>query len=306
MIFNFLLAIDKIDIEPWYISPDVHDNLKRMVCWGWTCHSSEYLEHQKIEFREILGNYTENTYNQSLKDDIFNLIHRGYKPALCAAGFYHLIGYADFEKNLTKSYELLKNGSKTNLWACHDILAFHPLETNQDEEMKLSIQSGGIWSMIKYILKNYPDNINTSLIYEKHLATAATYNWWKRRRSGNEFAKNVAVILNVSEGFSLTPVNYSSEDLQNAWKFMENESKKGHIPAALWTAEGLITGEIGRKNLTEAYEVLLPFVLNGQWSIDTAEVLDKRDEIDIDIVMNIAAQLNNSLANAYLSYKYLF
>ena len=302
----FFLTIDKIDIEPWYISPDVQDNLKRMICWGWTCHTQEYLDHQKTEFREILDNYTENSYNQSLKDGIYQLIYRGYSPALCAAGFFHLIGYGDFEKNHTKSYNLLKEGTKKNLWACHDILAFHPLETNQDEEMRLSVQSGGIWSMVKYILKNYPNNINTSLLYAKHLVTASTYHWWKRRRSGTEFAKNVAIILNVSEYSSFGPLQYSPTDLQNAWKFMETESKKGNIPAALWTAEGLITGELGRRNLTEAYEVLLPFVLRGQWSIDTAEVLDNQDEIDIDIIMNIAAQLNDSLANAYLSFKHLF
>jgi hypothetical protein len=87
---------------------------------------------------------------------------------------------------------------------------------------------------------------------------------------------------------------------------IENLGNSGHLPAALWMAEGLQTGEIGRVSLEEAVEVLRPLVLGGSWAIEVEEALEADNAFDRMQVLRMAAALGNSDAEAMLSYPALF
>ena len=76
-----------------------------------------------------------------------------------------------------------------------------------------------------------------------------------------------------------------------AWRVLDDLAHGGNLPAALWVAEGLQTGEMGRVNETEAVEVLRPFILKSQWSVDLSAMMKSTEVFDRHMVISIAKTL---------------
>jgi len=288
----FLICTKRFFVQPWYTIPDPSDSSRRLLCKGWACNVKGYHQHQIDEFQDIIGRYLNESQDISIKKNISNLIQRGFHPGLCAAGFFSMIGLAGFEQNLTKSHELLTNGSNNGIWSCLDALSFHPFTRNNSTNIGLAASMGGVWSMIKYSIQNYEKNNTMSLNMLRHLATSATTGWWKKRRSGEKFSNLVSVILGLKSGH-----------LSDTWKEMISLEEEGHLPAALWVAEGYYTGEIGTIDLKKAYDTILPYVINGPWKIDLSAVLESEDDFDKKIMYSISSDMGDKSADALVSFK---
>jgi hypothetical protein len=221
------------------------------------------------------------------------LIRRGYDPALCLVGFLEMVGMGGYPINLTLSLSHLTEGISHDLWACYDVLALHPSASDADSYLSLGSNLGGIWSMIRTGLTTA--NATKALGIFKHIGTALTAQWWKRRRSGFEYSDAVGAILGMN-----------SKSSAEGWTTIERLGTSGHLPAALWLAEGLETGEIGRVDHREAVEVLKPIVLGGPWAIDLEEMFAATNEFDRIAVLKVASALGNSEADYMLSYPDLF
>lgn len=293
MFFAILIAKRFIP-WPWHTTSDPTDCFKRLVCKGWHCGSrSAYPEHQVDEMSDLVYAYENESMNTEFQRRVRFLVKRGYDPALCLAGFFHMLGIGGFAQNMTLAYKYLTKGAEKDLWACHEALSFHPMSDNITYHVSKAAENGGIWSMMRRALMT--ENVTESLAILKHLGTAATANWWKKRRSGLEYADAVGSILGMNE-----------KDPARAWRVLEDISKRGNLPAALWIAEGLQTGEIGRINETEAVEVLKPYILKSQWSIDLSALMKSTEVFDRRMVMKIAREIGSDLAEKLESYPVLF
>lgn len=277
----------------WHTTANPSDNFRRLMCKGWHCGQTDYPEHQQAELQEALASFENGSNTLEFTTKVENLISRGYKPALCLSGFFQMIGLA-FEKNLTSSYERLQLGAESDIWSCHETLSFHPFTTDPYPYVERGAALGGIWSIIRKGLMTKNETEAVQLF--RHLATAMTANWWKRRKSGLEYADAVGAILKLN-----------SLDVSEAWKTITKwATRYGHLPAAIWMAEGLQTGEIGRVNVSEALAVLRPFVVGSPWSVDVLSVIKAAEPFDKDGMLAIAAALGNECARPLSSYVSIF
>ena len=285
MIFLNFLILKRFLPQPWYTIPDINDSFRRLLCKGWNCNIKGYHQHQSDEFSNIIGSYINMTLKGNFKDQLYKLVDRGYDPALCAIGFFELIGYEGFKQNFTSSYNNLIKGSNKGLWSCDDTLAFHPF-------YNLSINlTGGVWSMIKFSLNNIKINITESILILKHIVTASSTTWWKRRRSGEEFSDNIGIILGLYQG-----------NITKSWEILLDLSKNGHLPASLWVSEGYFTGEIGEINYNKSLNILLPFIINGPWKIDLLLSLESNESFNKTTLYNISSQIgdnNGDILNSF-------
>lgn len=274
-------------------TPDPNDIFHRLVCKGYACNIKLYPEHQKTEFDETLEMYQNETLSGTVESKLNQLIRREFHPAYCALGFFEMIGIAGIKKNLTQSFTHLTEGSNYDIWSCNEILSYHPFTTDQLYYVRRAASKGAILSMIRLALET--ENETESLFLLKHLATVESTTWWKKRRSGITFSDAVSTILKLN-----------NRNLSEAWKIIEGMSNENHLPASIWVAEGLQTGEIGRKNLTEARMKLIPFVVNGHWKISVASMLKSKDDFDRYELLKMASKQGNKMAEELLSYPKLF
>jgi hypothetical protein len=138
-------------------------------------------------------------------------------------------------------------------------------------------------------------NVTRSLELFRHIGTALTTTWWRLRRSGNEYAVAVGTILKLNDG-----------NVKQAWTAIEGMARRGHLPAALWLAEGLETGEVGRVNRTEAIEILKDLILASHWTMDLEEIMEAETEFDRTQILRFAHALGNPYARYLLSYPTIF
>ncbi|OHT07025.1 hypothetical protein TRFO_24750 [Tritrichomonas foetus] len=318
----FLLAIKHFLPFPYQATPDPEDIFHRLLCRGWSCNEDLYPQHQADEFNDILDMYANGTLNVNLESKIRQLIRREYHPAKCAAGFFSLFGLANFSKNLTESYIELKEGSEFNLWSCHEALAFHPYEKDQIGHLRAASARGAILSSLRLAIITKNETESVDLL--RHIATIQTAGWWRKRRSGIEYSDAIAKILRLHEAENKeaeiikfdddsksssekTHQNHDDgNDVRDAWATIDRMSGEGHLPAAIWAAEGLKTGEIGRKSLAEARAKLLPIVVSGPWRIDVASVVESDDTFDKVGVLKLAALLGNTIAEPLISFPQAF
>lgn len=293
LFFPFLIYSKKFLPYPYSTTPDPNDVFHRITCKGWACNLKLYPEHQKMEFDDTLDMYQNQTLINTVESKLKQLIRRDFHPAYCALGFFEMIGIAGITKNLTQSFIDLNEGSSYDIWSCHEILSYHPYTKDQMSYVRRAASKGAILSMIRLALET--KNETESLLLLKHLATTQSSTWWKKRRSGIPFSDAISTILKLND-----------RNLTEAWKIIDDMSNENHLPASIWAAEGLQTGEIGRKNITEARMKLLPFVVNGHWKLDVAAMLKSTDEFDRYALLQIASLQGNKMATALLSYPKLF
>jgi hypothetical protein len=290
----FTIALRDLFVPyPWRTTPDPSDNFHRFLCRGWHCAATEYHAHQTEEFNSLVNGYANGTVTTNFTQRIEALIQRGYDPAQCMAGFFELFGIAGFAQNFTSAYARLTAGAAHDLWSCYEALSFHPNVSDSFEYIEKAANLGGVWSMIQLGLRTR--NQSESLKLFRHLATSMTSGWWKKRRSGQEYASAVGTILSLDDG-----------DLNGSWQKIETLAVNGHLPAALWMAEGLETGEIGRKNITEAIELLKGFVVRSAWVIDLEALLEAENIFDRVALFKVAAKLGNPSVDYLLSYPSFF
>jgi hypothetical protein len=278
---------------PWRTTPDPADNFHRTLCRGWHCGATDYHAHQADEFTSLITGYVNRTVTTDFQKRIEALIRRGYNPALCMVGFFELFGLAGVAQNLTSAYAKLTVGASHKLWSCYEALSFHPNASDSFAYVTKAASLGGVWSMIQLGLRS--GNESESLSLFRHLATAMTSGWWLKRRSGHDYASSVGTILGLDDG-----------DLSAAWRRIERMAIEGHLPAALWMAEGLETGEIGRVNITEAVELLRGFVVRSPWVLDVDALLQTDDTFDRLALLNVAAKLGSDSADYLLSFPGFF
>ena len=291
MISLLLFIISVYFPQPWYTYPPAESTVKRFLCKGWVCKESEFPFHQHDEFALLMKHYINGDYEDGLAKKMEQYIERGFFPAYCAAGFFSMIGIAGYHQNLSFSYEMLREGMNHDLWSCYDIMSFHPYVKNIDEHLKVASEKGGIWSMLYRAFSN--DNKTESLEMLIHVATSATSGWWKRRRSGNDFANAVSCIL----GF-----NSSIDDNKDAWKILKKLAKSGNLPAAIWTSNGYLSGEIGKKDIEKGIRIISPYIANGPWRIDLSELVESDDIEDKAILYDMAAKIGERAGISLKSY----
>ena len=296
MHFIFIIFLKHFIIWPYYITPNHNDVFHRYICKGFACHENDYPNHQITEFNDLITkyeNYELDENDLNLENQISQLIKRGFYPGYCCAGLFEMLGMAGFKQNISGSYEKLMMGSSYKLWSCNEVLSYHPLTKDPLSYVRLAASQGGIRSMLRLALET--KNQTESLELLKYLATIQSSKWWKMRRSGIEYSDALSTILKLN-----------NRNITEAWKIIDNMSDEGHLPAALWAAEGLTTGEIGRKNITEAIQKLLPIVITGQWQINIAKVIDSDDSFDKKMVYKMSSLLGNPHADSILSFSKLF
>ena len=278
----------------WATTPNANDTFHKFACKGWSCFQDQYHKHQEDEFNEIIEMYQNGTIDKEFPVKLFGLLNRGYEPAYCAIGLFQMIGVGHFKKNLTTSYSNLIEGSKKNIWSCNEALSFHPyIIDNGGNYTRIAASQGAVWSMHRLLLET--PNSTESLDLLMHLSSVAAQYWWKRRLSGAEYSEAVSTILGHTNG-----------SIRASWRVLERLSSEGHLPAAIWKADGLRTGEIGRANVTEAIETLLPFVSASTWMIDVSCALRSAEKFDIEMVLRMASLLGNRDAEYLLSFHHLF
>lgn len=290
MTLVFLFFLGKRFIPwPWHTTPDASDNSRRQACKGWHCDQSKYPDHQASELQELLEGFENGSISSEFPVRVNHLISRGYSPALCLAGFFEMIGLG-FEKNLTASYDHLLDGAAKNIWSCHEALSFHPFTTDVYAHVRRGAELGGIWSMIR---KGLMTNNETEAFQTfRHIALTMTSSWWKRRKSGLEYGDAVGAILKLN-----------SLDVSEAWLTITKWATRYRtLPAAVWMAEGLQTGEIGRLNVSEAISVLRPFIVSSPWTVDVLRVMKSKDVFDKAAVLGIAEALGSEYARPLGSY----
>jgi hypothetical protein len=209
-------------------------------------------------------------------------------------GWLEMLGIAGFQRNLSLSYAHLQQGIQFDLWSCHEAISFHPDCPNVSESVGRAAELGGVWSMIRKGLTT--PNTSDAVSLFRNLGTALTSNWWKRRRSGMDFGDAVALILNLTE----------DGDLMQGWKTIEDLAHHGHLPAALWMAEGLQTGEIGRKNESEAVEILKPHIVWSPWVVDVVSAIESDEPFDRMGLFRVAGLLGYPFSDHFMSYPALF
>ena len=259
------------------------------MCKGWTCETNDYLPHQCDEFDSIIDNYIDEKYPEGLVDKMERYISRGFYPAYCAVGFFSLVGMSGFKKNLTKSYEYLMKGTEYDIWSCYDILSFHPFTKNIKEHLENATSKGAVWSMLYNAFSS--ENKTKSLELLIHVLTASTPGWWKKRRSGEEYADAVGSILNMN-----------GKSKENAWDKLKELASKGNLPAAIWVADGYRTGEIGEQNAEKGIKVLIPYISSSPWKFDISDLLEAKDIEDKSILLDIASKTGQLPARAIQSY----
>lgn len=293
----FSLCVQNLVIHPWYIIPYKNDSIKRFLCKGWSCEASKYPPHQVDEFDEVIDGYINGSYTENLERKMIQFISRGYDPAYCAAGLFTMTGTGQFKQNLSRSYNMLTKGAEKGIWSCIDSLTFHPFTPNPIEQAKIAMNYGGVWSTLYFTLENIKNgaNLTESLEILSHLETGATSGWWKKRRSGKQYAKALSVIMNMTEG-----------DKTEAWEIMVDLAEGSNLPAALWVADGYKTGEIGKVNPLEGINILKPYISAGPWKIDVTAVIESKEELNKTIIFDIASKIGNSNADALSSFVHLF
>ena len=290
--FLFLLSVFFFP-EPWYTVPPQNATIRRYLCKGFTCETNDFLPHQCDEFDDMIESYSQEKFPEGLVEKMELYIERGFYPAYCSSGFFSLVGMAGYKQNLTASFEFLRKGTELNLWACYDILSFHPFMQNSQNHREIAASKGGVWSMISFALTN--PNRTMALETLIHVATAATPGWWKKRRSGKEYAESVSSILNMN-----------GKSKEKAWEKLKALANSGNLPSAIWVADGYRTGEIGEQNAEKGIEVLLPFISTGPWKVDLSNLLEAKDVADKEKILDIAIRTGQSSAKAIKSYaKYL-
>jgi hypothetical protein len=272
---------------PWHTTPDPTDSLRRVLCHGWHCGFRDYPSHQSEELSELVSKYIGGRINSEFRDGIQLLARRGYRPA------FSMLGVAGFPRDVASAHANLSEGARHNIWSCLEALSFHPDALDRDTLIEKAANGGGIWSMIR--LARRTANVTRSLDLFRRLATALTTTWWKLRPSGNEYAVAVATILSLNDG-----------DRALAWAAIDQMAKRGHLPAALWLAEGLETGEVGRVNRTEAIEILQDLIVTSQWTMEIQPIMDAQNEFDKMEMLRFAHALGNPYARYLLSYPTVF
>lgn len=288
-----MALIKKFVPYQWYTNPDPMNTFRRTLCKGWTCGIDGYPQHQMTEMEDLIAMYANGTIDGRLNDSLIRLYNRGFKPAACPISFFYMLGSCDFSLDLNQSLHYLAEVENESYWACNEIMSYHPYITEHDNFTEKAMKSGAIWSMVSHSFKN--PNVSEAVIYLKHLATAATTGWWKKRRSGLEYAEALKVILKLAEG-----------DKMDAWATLGILAQESNLPAAIWIADGYATGEFGMRNYGEAFRVLKPYIIHGPWAIDLADVINSCEKFDKVAFMKIASSIGNEFANSIVSFPYLF
>ena len=287
----FLFSLFVYFPQPWYTYPLKEATVKRFLCKGWMCQESDFPIHQHDEFALLIKHYLNGDYQEGLVKKMDQYIERGFYPAYCAAGFFALAGIAGFKKNETQSFELLQKGISHDLWACYDIMSFHPYLKNTKEHLAISSEKGGVWSMLYKAFSSI--NRTETLELLLHIANSETSGWWKRRRSGKAFANAVSCILGFNSNLTST---------EDAWNVLLEEAKSGNLPAAIWAANGYMTGEIGERNVEKGIKIITPFIRNGPWRVDLNSLLETDNIEDKTPIFNLAAKIGQTAGNALSSY----
>ena len=296
---NILLIIcsRKITMMPWWIPSEIEDPSMRQLCRGWSCGSSKENITLNEKFNLKISKYKNNSLNSTLYKSLNKLVHSGYVPAICASGFFHLIGIGNYEINIEKSLNLLNYGASLNFWSCHEILAFHPNSTNKEFHLEKASNLGSVLAKIKIANKfitQYPYNYIEATKILKHLGTTSISSWFKKKRSGIEFSKIIKEIyLNEFE-------NHTNNYLK-----LKKMALNNHLPAILWLTDGLLKNKTNIINYQEISNILLPLIQNGPWRFEPNELLFNKDKINKKNLLNYLINLNNPLIDALNSYKIL-
>lgn len=277
---------------PYNTTPNPKDIFHRYLCRGWACNEP-YPLHQRTEFEDMLDMYQNETFRGSIEIKLQQLIKRDFHPAYCTLGFLEMTGLAGIQQNLTRSFDHLNAGANLNLWSCHEALSYHPWTKSPIHHIQKAVERGSVLSMLRLAIET--ENETESLYLLKYLATVQSTNWWKKRRSGLVYSDAISAILHLND-----------RNVTEAWHVIDELSLQGHLPATLWAAEGLETGEIGRKNISEARERLLKLVTIGPWKMELMPMLQSTENFDRLLLLKIAAIQGNDLAKLILSYPKLF
>jgi len=298
MSFLFLICSRRFVFNPWYCPPISEDPSMRTLCRGWSCGSSKDNITTNERINERVNKYRNNTLNSTLQHSLKRYVKTEFPPAVCLAGLFHLFGIGGYEENAELSLSLLQKGADIGFWACYEALAFHPFVKDRKAFMKKAASMGSVFAMLDVAfehLSQSPPNFTAAVAILRHLGTASISSWYRKKRGGMQFAEATKSIYVGSE-----------KEKEGAWKAMKELAKRGHLPAALWLADGLLTEKTSIASFPEVVNFLVPLIKNGPWKYDPVEIASSKEDFNKTTTLQYLKNMGNELASALLSYPILY
>ena len=292
----FFLTLKHFLYLPQFSLPTSKDPSHRSFCKGWWCDSSQGENQNSNQLKTILTAYQNGTIS-SLHKNISSLISHGYSPAKCVAGFFYMLGLADYRQNPTKSQKLLKQGAENTCFACSEILAFHPLTEHKTYHIKKANEQGSL--LAKYLLVNkevHKEKPRYDKILDDvyHLGTITSLSWHTKHKSGMIFANSVV---------KLTTDPQTSK--QN-WQIMYKLGETGHPLAALWIVESVLSNRTRMYNSKQAFDLISRHIFNGPWINFYTSLAFTSHNFNKTTALHFFSEAGDKAAAALLSYPQLF
>lgn len=293
--FLLILSFRQFLYMPSFSAPESEDPSMRGFCRGWWCDSSKEESPNSEKLRTILSSFRNGTFpaNQSIRKKILHLISRGYKPATCVSGFFYLFGIADFNQSIKKSYDLLKQGSEAECWACNEILAFHPQTERKSKYLKLANEQGSLfakYTLVSEELRKQKPNYNSIIKDVYHLAVISASAWIKKHRSGIPFSTCVKQLAG------------DGKRVKDAWAKMLKLAQNGNHMAALWLLEGVMSNRTNITSKHQAINIMYPYLTNGPWINDYFEIVNSQTKFNKTTALQFFAKMGDEISGSLLSY----
>lgn len=238
-----ILFVRKFMYQPIHIYND--DTSHRTYCRGWACSHSKETNETIESFNEMILRYKNGTLNASLRESIDFYHNNNFSATNCLLGFLHMIGFEDFHRNLSLSYDFIKVGLKYNNPTCAELYAFHPFNKKDVNLIKKAADSGSLLAKYYIISNGSEDFIDSIFDYYNEILTLSTFTWLKYHKTSKKFS-------DLIKKLTINRV----DDINGVYKKLLKKAINGNMLASLWVMNGITEN---KTNVTTK-EDLIPYL----------------------------------------------
>ena len=293
----FILSICHFVPPFWFIVPYSEDKSMRTVCRGWGCSVPNNDTYKYEMINKIHSDYRSGRLNESLVSALEPYLDKKLPPAIAAFASIYLFGLDGNVKDIEKSYELLNMEECKNSWICNEILAFHP-KTKESERTYYLDKAADLGSLIGNKIRAdelyKQGKLEECIKILRHLATASSTSWMRKKRGGLKYAKSIRILLTKHDN--------------KEWETIKDLAKDEHLPSILWLADAYINKnkdvKVDEKLLIQQ---LYSLYKDSIWKYDPTEMLNSRDtNFDRDEFLKYISHVDDVITPAILSYPSIY
>lgn len=281
-----LLVVRRFILPAWYAPPLSQTGSTSLACRSWGCGLDDPICSDALN--DIFSRYR----NETLDLPLGEALNKTCPQARCVEAQL-LLGVGEFAKDLTRSWTL---ANSDNSWLCQEVATFHPLTEISLEKLFKCSDSGSLRCMLvlsKTLLRN--GNYTGALKFAEHIASLMGSEWHHERRSGSLFADTVKSIL-----LSGKPHQHPG------WKVLRVLADEWHYPAMLWLGDAVLKGATDVISEREIAEMLVQFIEDGPWRLNTIEVVNTKDKVDRKEILELYARFGDEASAALLSFPFMY